>query len=378
MQLCNIERAADMRKAAWRGITKMTHISDHGVNLAVLGATGQVGMVMRNVLDERDFPIRELRFLASAHSAGTVLTWRGHDVTVEDVATADLEGIDIAIFSAGGGTSKVWAPRFAQAGAYVIDNSSQWRMDREVPLVVSEVNPQDLKRIPKRIVANPNCTTMACMPALKPLSDAFGLKRLIVSSYQAVSGAGRAGVLQLVNESKAAIDQGADKLVFDGSAIEFPEPTKIIRTIAFNVVPFIGDVVDDGSLETDEEQKMRNESRKILHLPHLAASCTCVRVGVFTAHGMSVNAEFEQSVTPDEARATLADAPGVTLEDIPTPQLAAGKSSSFVGRIRQDQAVDDTKGLAMFITNDNLRKGAALNAVQLAELIVETYFPTSR
>ena len=355
----------------------MVHISDRGVSLAVLGATGQVGMVMRKVLDERDFPIRELRFMASSRSAGTVLSWRGHDITVEDVEQADLSGIDIAIFSAGGGTSKIWAPRFAQAGAYVVDNSSQWRMDPQVPLVVSEVNPQDLDGMPKHIVANPNCTTMACMPVLKPLSDRFGLTRLIVSSYQAVSGAGRAGVLQLLNETKAAIDQGADKLVFDGSAIEFPKPTKVARTIAFNVVPFIGSVVDDGSRETDEEQKLRNEGRKILHLPRLAASCTCVRVGVFTAHGMSVNAQFEHEVTPEQARETLAKAPGVKLDDIPTPQLAAGRAPSFVGRIRQDQAVDGNRGLAMFITSDNLRKGAALNAVELAEIIVDKYFVDS-
>lgn len=268
----------------------MAIISNTGVNLAVLGATGQVGMVMRRVLDERDFPIKNLRFLASAHSAGTVLNYRGKDVVVEDVEKADLSGIDIAIFSAGGGTSKVWAPRFADAGAIVIDNSSQWRMHNDVPLVVAEVNPQDLNDIPRGIVANPNCTTMACMPVLKPLSDAFGLKRLIVSSYQAVSGAGRAGALQLMNEAQAALYQGADKLVFDGDAIDFPQPTKVARTIAFNVVPFIGAIVDDGSQETDEEQKLRNESRKILHLPKLAASCTCVRVGVFTGHGMSINA----------------------------------------------------------------------------------------
>ena len=342
----------------------MTIINEKGVNVAVLGATGQVGMVMRRVLDERDFSIKDLRFMASAHSAGTVLQYRGKDVVVEDVEKADLHGIDIAIFSAGGGTSKIWAPKFAEAGAIVVDNSSQWRMHNDVPLVVAEVNPEDLDTIPRGIVANPNCTTMACMPVLKPLADAFGLKRLIVSSYQAVSGAGRAGALQLMNEAQAALNQGADKLVFDGSAIDFPEPTKVARTIAFNVV-------DDGSEETDEEQKLRNESRKILHLPNLAASCTCVRVGVFTGHGMSVNAEFEHDVTPDMAREVLSKAEGVELNDIPTPQLAAGKSASYVGRIRQDQAIDGNKGLALFITNDNLRKGAALNAVQLAEIIAK-------
>lgn len=352
----------------------MVRIGDRGVNVAVLGATGQVGMVMRRVLDERNFPIKDLRFMASAHSAGKVLSWRGRDIEVEDVERADLSGIDIAIFSAGGGTSKIWAPRFAKAGGYVVDNSSQWRMHDDVPLVVAEANPDDLDNIPTRIIANPNCTTMACIPVLKPLDVAFGLKRLIVSSYQAVSGAGRAGVEQLMNEAKVAVEQGADKLAFDGSAIDFPKPTKVVRTIAFDVVPFIGAIVDDGSEETDEEQKLRNESRKILHLPHLAASCTCVRVGIFTAHGMSVNAEFTREVTPDMARELLRDAPGVELSDIPTPLEAAGKDPSFVGRIRQDQAVDGNHGLSFFIANDNLRKGAALNAVELAEIVARKHF----
>ena len=352
----------------------MTLINEKGINIAVLGATGQVGMVMRRILDERNFPVRDLRFIASAHSAGKKIEWRGHEIEVEDVEKADLSGIDIAIFSAGGGTSKKWAPEFAKAGAFVVDNSSQWRLHDDVPLVVAEVNPDDLDVIPSKIVANPNCTTMACMPVVKALSDAFGLKRLIVSSYQAVSGAGRNGVLQLMNEAKAAVEQGADKLVFDGEAIDFPEPSKIVKTIAFNAVPFIGDIVDDGSEETDEEQKLRNESRKILHLPELNASCTCVRIGVFTSHGMSVNAEFEKDVTPDEARKVLSNAPGVELTDIPTPLMAAGKTPSFVGRIRQDQAVDGKKGLSFFLTNDNLRKGAALNAVQLAEIIAQKHF----
>jgi aspartate-semialdehyde dehydrogenase len=353
---------------------EMARISDSGVNLAVLGATGQVGMVMRSILAERKFPVKDLRFLASAHSAGTVLEWEGHQITVEDVAKADLSGIDIAIFSAGGSTSKQWAPKFAQAGAFVVDNSSAWRMDKDVPLVVSEVNPDDLDVIPKKIVANPNCSTMAIMPEMKALDTAFGLTRLIASTYQAVSGAGRNGVLQLKNEATAAIEQGADKLVFSGDAIDFPEPTKVVRTIAFDAVPFIGDIVDDGSEETDEEQKLRNESRKILHLPDLPASCTCVRIPVFTAHGMSVNAEFSKDVTPDEARAVLSKAPGVVVTDIPTPLMAAGKDPSFVGRIRQDQAVPGKKGLSMFITNDNLRKGAALNAIQIAEIIADKHF----
>ncbi len=352
----------------------MAQINEKGVNVAVLGATGQVGMVMRRILAERSFPVKDLRFMASAHSAGQVLNFEGVDITVEDVAKADLSNIDIAIFSAGGGTSKVWAPKFAEAGAYVIDNSSQWRMHDDVPLVVAEVNPEDLNEVPSHIIANPNCSTMAVMPPLKALSDAFGLKKLIASSYQAVSGAGRNGVLQLMNEAQAAVEQGEDKLVFDGEAIDFPEPTKVVRTIAFNAVPFIGALVDDGSEETDEEQKLRNESRKILHLPNLLASCTCVRIGVFTSHGMSLNCEFEKDVTPDMACEVLKDAPGVELNDIPTPQLATGKDPSYVGRIRQDQAVEGLKGLSLFVTNDNLRKGAALNAVQIAEVMVSKHF----
>ena len=352
----------------------MTRINDKGVNLAVLGATGQVGMVMRSILEQRNFPVKDIRFMASARSAGQVISYEGHDVVVEDVAEAGLSDIDIAIFSAGGGTSKQWAPAFAQAGAYVIDNSSQWRMHDDVPLVVAEVNPEDLDDVPSHIIANPNCTTMAAMPAVKALHDRFGLKRLVASSYQAVAGAGRDGVLQLMNEATAAIDQGADKLVFDGKAIEFPEPTKIVKTIAFNAVPFIGSIVDDGSEETDEEQKWRNESRKILHIPGLPAACTCVRIGVFTSHGMSVQAEFEKDVTPDMAREVLRDAPGVELMDVPTPLDAAGKDPSFVGRIRQDQSVEGKKGLSFFIANDNLRKGAALNAIQIAEVMVSKHF----
>ncbi|WP_026181725.1 aspartate-semialdehyde dehydrogenase [Alloscardovia criceti] len=352
----------------------MVQINEKGVNLAVLGATGQVGMVMRSILAERDFPIKDLRFMASARSAGQVLNFEGHDITVEDVAQADLSGIDIAIFSAGGGTSKVWAPRFAEAGAYVVDNSSQWRMHDDVPLVVAEVNPEDLNDVPSHIIANPNCTTMAAMPAVKALHENFGLTRLVASSYQAVAGAGRDGVLQLMNEAQTALDQGADKLVFDGESIDFPEPTKVVKTIAFNAVPFIGAIVDDGSEETDEEQKWRNESRKILHIPGLRAACTCVRIGVFTAHGMSVQAEFDKDVTPDMAREVLSQAPGVQLMDVPTPLDAAGKDPSFVGRIRQDQSVEGKKGLSFFIANDNLRKGAALNAIEIAEVLVSKHF----
>lgn len=350
-----------------------TQVHSHGVNLAVLGATGQVGMVMRQILASREFPVKTLRFMASARSAGQSISFEGRNITVEDVGTADLSGIDIAIFSAGSSTSRIWAPRFAEAGAFVVDNSSCWRMDNDVPLVVSEVNPDDLDVIPMKIVANPNCTTMACMPAVNALHRAFGLKRLIVSSYQAVSGAGRAGVHQLEAEAESAVAQGMEKLVYDGHAVDFPVPEKVVKTIAFNAVPFIGALADDSSGETDEEQKLRNESRKILHIPDLRASCTCVRVGVFTSHGMSVNAEFDRDVTASAAREVLSCAPGVRLMDVPTPLDAAGKDPSFVGRIREDQSAAGNRGLSFFIASDNLRKGAALNAVQIAEILVRKY-----
>lgn len=340
-----------------------------GLNVAVVGATGQVGGVMRRLLDERNFPVAAMRYFASARSAGTVLPWKGIDVVVEDIATADLSRIDIALFSAGGATSKEWAPKFAAAGALVIDNSSAWRMDPEVPLVVSEVNPEDISQASKRIIANPNCTTMAAMPVLQPLHEAAGLRRLVVSSYQAVSGSGLAGVEELASQLRAVADQDITALTHSGGAVAFPEPHKYVRTIAFDVVPLAGSIVNDGSLETDEEQKLRNESRKILHIPDLLVSGTCVRVPVFTGHSLSINAEFERSITPDQAEELLANAPGVVITDVPTPLQAAGADPSFVGRIRQDSSVADNRGLALFVSNDNLRKGAALNAVQIAELV---------
>jgi aspartate-semialdehyde dehydrogenase len=337
--------------------------------VAVVGATGQVGAVMRRLLDERDFPMSQIRFLASARSAGTTLPWRGTEILVEDAATADISGIDIALFSAGGATSKALAPTYAVSGAVVIDNSSAWRMDPDVPLVVSEVNPHALADVRKGIIANPNCTTMAAMPVLKPLHAAAGLRRLIVSTYQAVSGSGLAGVEELDTQVRAAVTQDIAGLTHDGSAVDFPAPVKYVRPIAFDVVPLAGGIVDDGSLETDEEQKLRNESRKILEIPDLLVSGTCVRVPVFTGHSLSINAEFDRAISPEEAMALLADAVGVELVDVPTPLQAAGADPSFVGRVRQDPSVPDGRGLAMFVSNDNLRKGAALNAVQIAELL---------
>jgi aspartate-semialdehyde dehydrogenase len=337
--------------------------------VAVVGATGQVGGVMRRLLEERDFPVASIRYFASARSAGTTLPWRGSDITVEDVATADLSGIDLALFSAGGGTSKEHAPRFAAAGAIVVDNSSAWRRDPQVPLVVSEVNPDALDEIPLGIVANPNCTTMAAMPVLKVLHEEAGLRRLVVSTYQAVSGSGLAGARELDGQIRAAVEQDTLALVQDGSAVRFPEPVKYVAPIAFDVIPLAGSIVDDGLLETDEEQKLRHESRKILSIPDLLVSGTCVRVPVFTGHSLSINAEFERPITPARAYELLADAPGVQVADVPTPLGAAGQDPSFVGRIRQDEGAPEGRGLALFVSNDNLRKGAALNAVQIAELL---------
>lgn len=339
------------------------------MKIGVVGATGQVGAVMRKLLEERKFPADEVRYFASARSAGKTLPWHDTEIVIEDAETADPAGLDIALFSAGATMSRVQAPRFAAAGVTVIDNSSAWRKDPDVPLVVSEVNGERAKNPPKGIIANPNCTTMAAMPVLKALHDEAGLVRLIVSSYQAVSGSGLAGVEELATQARAVID-GAEQLVHDGSALRFPDPVKYVAPIAFNVLPLAGSFVDDGSGETDEDQKLRNESRKILELPDLLVSGTCVRVPVFTGHSLSINAEFAQPISPERAKEILADAPGVKLVDVPTPLQAAGADPSLVGRIRRDPGVPDGRGLALFVSGDNLRKGAALNTIQIAELLV--------
>ena len=345
-----------------------------GLRIGVVGATGQVGAVMRRLLAERRFPVAQMRYFASARSAGSTLPWGGEDVVVEDAATADPTGLDVALFSAGATTSKAQAPRFAAAGAVVVDNSSAWRKDPDIPLVVSEVNPSavDAALAPgaRRIIANPNCTTMAAMPALKPLHDEAGLVRLVVSTYQAVSGSGRAGVDELDKQTRQVVDRATD-LVDDGAAVEFPSPATYTAPIAFNVLPLAGSLVDDGSEETDEEQKLRNESRKILGIPDLRVSGTCVRVPVFTGHSLSVTAEFESPLSVERAKLLLASAPGVQLVDVPTPLQATGRDPSYVGRIRRDASRDDDRGLVLFVTGDNLRKGAALNTVQIAELLVE-------
>lgn len=339
------------------------------VNIGVVGATGQVGQVMRTLLEQRDFPATSVRFFASARSEGKKLPFRGQEIEVENSETADPSGLDIALFSAGATMSRVQAPRFAAAGAVVVDNSSAWRKDPDVPLVVSEVNfKRDAGTRPKGIIANPNCTTMAAMPVLKPLHDEAGLTRLIVSSYQAVSGSGLAGVDELASQARAVID-GVEQLVHDGSALEYPAPVKYVAPIAFNIVPLAGSLVDDGSGETDEDQKLRNESRKILGIPELLVSGTCVRVPVFTGHSLSINAEFAEPLSVSRATELLASAPGVKLVDVPTPLAAAGVDESLVGRIRQDPGVPDGRGLALFVSGDNLRKGAALNTIQIAELL---------
>jgi aspartate-semialdehyde dehydrogenase len=339
-----------------------------GVKIGVVGATGQVGVAMRQILAEREFPADEVRFFASARSAGTVLPYRGREITVEDASTADPSGLDIALFSAGATTSRALAPTYAGAGVTVVDNSSAFRMDPDVPLVVSEVNPEQIANARKGIIANPNCTTMAAMPVLKPLHDDAGLVRLIASTYQAVSGSGVAGVDELATQIAGAGEK-ARELAYDGEAVAFPEPAKYARTIAYNVLPMAGSIVDDGLHETDEEQKLRNESRKILGIPELLVSGICVRVPVFTGHSLAINAEFERPMSVERARELLSGAPGVELSEIPTPLQAAGKDPSYVGRLRQDPGVPDGRGLALFVSNDNLRKGAALNTVQIAELV---------
>jgi aspartate-semialdehyde dehydrogenase len=336
------------------------------MRVGIVGATGQVGGVMRAILAERDFPVEELRLFASARSVGRTLEWKGTEVAVEDAATADFSGLDIALFSAGGATSRAIAEQVASAGPVVIDNSSAWRMDPDVPLVVAEVNGHAIARRPKGIVANPNCTTMAAMPVLGPLHREAGLVSMVVSTYQAVSGGGLGGVAELDEQVRKVADDAA-ALAFDGKAVDFPTPSKFPTTIAFNVIPQAGSFVDDGLDETDEEQKLRNETRKILDIPGLVVSGLCVRVPVFTGHSLAINARFERPITPDQARQILDYAPGVELADVPTPLMAAGADPTYVGRIRVDPTVDN--GLALFLSNDNLRKGAALNAVQIAELI---------
>jgi len=339
-------------------------------NVAIVGATGAVGQELLSILAERKFPMKSLKLLASKRSAGKKVTYEGTELTIEELTHDSFKGIDLVLSSAGGSISKEYMPSAVKAGAVVVDNTSYYRMDPEVPLVVPEVNPQDIKKH-KGIIANPNCSTMAAMPVLRVLHDAAGLRRLVVTTFQAVSGSGLAGVRELEGQVRAAAEQDMAALVYDGGAITLPAPVKYVAPIAFDVVAIAGSLVADGEGETDEEKKLRNESRKILGIPDLLVSGTCVRVPVFTGHSLSVNAEFEQAISPEHALELLADAPGVRVVDVPTPLMAAGADPSFVGRVRVDQSVADGRGLAMFISNDNLRKGAALNAIQIAELVAE-------
>jgi aspartate-semialdehyde dehydrogenase len=338
------------------------------MRIAIVGATGQVGTVIRSILVERNFPVDDIRFFSSARSAGTLIEWNGQMIEVEDAATADFSGIDIALASSGATSSRVLSPLLAAAGATVIDNSSAWRMDPDVPLIVPEVNSHALASVPKGIIANPNCTTMAAMPVLKPLHLAAGLRSMTVSTYQAVSGAGREGVDELASQLEKTLGSDVRVLTFDGSAFPLDAGVKFPATIAHNVIPMAGSIVDDGSRETGEEQKLRDESRKILEIPSLLVDATCVRVPVFTGHSLSITASFERPISPDEATELLHDAAGVSLHDMPTPRLAAGRDASFVGRIRRAETV--ANGLSLFVSNDNLRKGAALNAVQIAEALL--------
>ena len=338
------------------------------MRVAIVGASGQVGTVMRSILAERGYPVDQMRYFGSARSAGSVLPWGDQEIVVEDAAFADFSGLDVVLMSSGASSSKALAPRIAEAGAVVIDNSSAWRMDPEVPLVVAEVNPLAAQQRPKGIIANPNCTTMAAMPVLRPLHDAAGLVSMVVSTYQAVSGAGRDGVEELAGQVAASLTSDIRELTFHGDAVSMDRGANFPAAIAHNVVPMAGSIVDDGSLETGEEQKLRFESRKILDIPELLVDATCVRVPVFTGHSLAITASFARSLSVDEALALLADAPSVVLHDLPTPRLSAGNDPTYVGRIRRAETV--TNGLSMFMSNDNLRKGAALNAVQIAELLL--------
>ncbi len=339
------------------------------MRVAIIGASGQVGTVIRAILRERNYPVDEIRFFGSSRSAGHTLDWNGQPIEIEDAATADFSGIEIALASSGASSSKILSPRLAAAGAVVIDNSSAWRMDPDVPLVVPEVNAHALRSIPKGIVANPNCTTMAAMPVLKPLHLAAGLRSMVVSTYQAVSGAGRDGVNELATQLESTHEFDIRVLTFDGSAFPLDKGIKFPATIAHNVIPMAGSIVDDGSLETGEEQKLRDESRKILEIDDLLVDATCVRVPVFTGHSLSITASFERPLSPEEATTLLMDSAGVVVHHMPTPRLVAGKDPTYVGRIRRAETVSN--GLSLFLSGDNLRKGAALNAVQIAEALLK-------
>ena len=341
------------------------------MRVAVVGASGQVGTVMRTLLRERSFPISDIRFFGSTRSAGSTLEWDGTSVFVEDAGAADFSGIDIALMSSGATSSRELAPRLAAAGALVIDNSSAWRMDPDVPLVVPEVNASALDRMLKGIVANPNCTTMAAMPVLMPLHREATLTSLTAATYQSVSGAGRDGVEELAVQLELSGRHNVRVLTFDGTALPPVSPGVFAAPVAYNVVPLAGSLVEDGSLETNEEQKFRDESRKILGIADLAVSATCVRVPVFTGHSLALTVSFANPLSPERATEILVSAPGVSVVALPTPLAAAGRDDCLVGRIRYASTVEN--GLALFVVADNLRKGAALNAVQIAEALLAKF-----
>jgi aspartate-semialdehyde dehydrogenase len=352
-----------------------------GARVAVVGATGAVGEEMRRQLGRRAFPIEgEPVFLASERSAGTMLPWQGGEVEVRAISPEAFDGVDIALFSAGGSRSKQWAPIAADRGAVVIDNSSAFRRDEDVPLVVSEVNPDAIRHRPRGIVANPNCTTMVLMVAAKPLHDAFGLTEMVATSYQAAGGAGRTGIDVLLEQARAMLED-ADRLVGDGAAIEagYADPAAFSKAIAFNVLAHCGSFTD--GRYTDEEWKLVHESRKILSLPALRVSPTCVRVPVVVGHAIAARMTFAQPIDRDAAMVALAEAPGLVVEDgtglegetlaYPTPLASAGRDEVLVGRVREDLA--DPHSLNIWVVGDNLLQGAALNTVQLAELVAEEY-----
>lgn len=333
-------------------------------NVAIAGATGAVGELMIKVLEERDFPVGEMRYLASSRSAGKVLKWKGEDVVIQELTQNSFSGIDIALFSAGGGRSKEFAPAAAQAGAVVIDNSSAFRMDEDIPLVVPEVNPEDIALYSRRgIIANPNCTTIIMIVALKPLHDFARIKRVVVSSYQSASGAGAQAIAELIRQTK------------DWSAGKSLEVSALQHQLLFNVIPHIDSFTENGF--TKEEMKMHNETRKMLHDDRIQVSATCVRVPVLTAHSEAVTIETDREITAEKARELFKGAPGVDVLDdpasngYPMPLFVAGQDTCYVGRIRKDFSA--ANALSFWVAGDQLRKGAATNAVQIAEILARDY-----
>lgn len=334
------------------------------MRIAVVGATGAVGGLILDTLRRRGFGADEIVPFASARSAGKQLDGYGE---IQPLTDETVKGFDLALFSAGGGTSREWAEKFVAGGATVVDNSSAWRMDPDVPLVVSEVNPGEAAAPRKGIIANPNCTTMVAMLPLKALHDRFGLTGMVATSYQAAGGAGQSGIDELA-EQIPVVGADIERLVHDGAAAAATvKPSTFAKTLAFNVVPLLGSLGEQGY--TDEELKLQNESRKILGLPALAVTPTCVRVPVMVGHAIAVRATFERDVDLEAARQALAEFPNLIVEDVPTPLESAGRDETFVGRIRAD--LSDPKALSFFVVGDNLLKGAALNTVQLAELAAQ-------